>query len=395
MRILALQSGTSADGVDAALVRLTPDGADDLAVEIEAWGTEPWQPAERELVVRAVGGGSMDPGEWCALETSVGRAFARTAQRFIGEGRRPDVVCSHGQTVFHGVEDRSVWGTLQVGEPAWIARATGCPVLFNLRVADVAGGGMGAPLITAFDSRWLAAAAERAGAPIVSLNLGGIANIQVVRPDGTALGFDTGPANALLDAWIARETNGAETFDRDGRHAAGGRVDDVLLARLRAHPYFSLAAPKTTGRETFTLATLDEALGASRPSLADVCATLVALTASTVADAVAEAAPGAHRVIASGGGARNPVLMQRLRELVGVPIDPSDAWGIPGDARESVLFAVLAYLSAARIPLELPGTPHGRAAVAGQWDLSLAPLPVIPQAPRVRRLHVTTREESA
>lgn len=396
MRILALQSGTSADGIDAALVDVS-DAGDALELDVVAWGTEPWRADERDLVMRAVSGDRLDPREWCALETTVGQAFARAAVRFAGKHPRPDLVCSHGQTVFHGVAgDGTVWGTLQVGEPAWIARATGCPVLFNVRVADVAAGGMGAPLIAVFDARWLRTAAEEAAAPIASLNLGGIANLQVVRPDGAVAGFDTGPANALLDAWVARHTEGAETFDRDGRHAAAGRVDDGLLRRLRAHPYFALPAPKTTGRETFTLQTVDEAVGAVDARFEDVCATLVELTASTVADALATAAPGVARVVVSGGGARNPVLLARIRELAGVPVEPSDAWGIPSDARESVMFAALAYLSAARVALELPGTPAGRAAVAGQWDLSVAPLPVIPETShRARRLRVRTREERA
>ncbi|MFC0198742.1 anhydro-N-acetylmuramic acid kinase, partial [Microbacterium arthrosphaerae] len=391
MRILALQSGTSADGIDAALVDIA--AADGLEVEILATGTEPWLPAERDLVMRAVAGEALDPAGWCRLETTVGQAFARAAVRFAGDDARPDLVCAHGQTVFHGVDGATVWGTLQVGEPAWIARATGCPVLFNVRVADVAGGGQGAPLIAAFDARWLAAVAADAGAPVASLNLGGIANLQVVHPHGDVTGFDTGPANALLDAYVARETAGAETFDRDGHHAASGRVDEHLLARLRAHRYFLLAPPKTTGRETFTLATVDDALGSLEargaaeaasgavPSLDDVCATLVELTASTVADALAAAAPGAARVIVSGGGARNPVLLARLRERLGLPVDLSDAWGIPADAREAVMFATLAYLSAARVPLELPGTPAGRAAVAGQWDLSVAPVPTVTPPP--------------
>ena len=395
MRILALQSGTSADGIDVALVEVAAAGAEGLAVEVEAWSTAPWHRDERALVLRAVAGESLDPREWCELETTVGQAFARAAVRAIGDRAWPDVVCSHGQTVFHGVEGGAVWGTLQVGEPAWIARATRRPVVFNLRVADVAAGGMGAPLIAAFDALWLADAVADAPAPIASLNLGGIANLQIVRPDGSVEGFDTGPANALLDAWISRETAGAETFDVDGRRSAAGRVDDGLLARLRAHPYFALAAPKTTGRETFSTATVDEAIGDTPLSLADVCATLVELTATTVADALASVAPDAARIMVSGGGARNPVLMARLRELIPSPVDHSDAWGIPGDAREAVMFAVLAYLSVARVPLELPGTPAGRAAVAGQWDLSLATLPIVPQQTRVRRLHVTTREDRA
>lgn len=395
VRVLALQSGTSADGIDAALV-VIESSDDGLDLEIERWGTEPWRPDERSLVLRAVHGGRLDPAEWCALQTAVGRAFARAAVRFASDADPVDVVCSHGQTVFHGVQGGAVWGTLQVGEPAWIARATGCPVVFNLRVADVAAGGLGAPLITAFDERWLAASAEETGVAVASLNLGGIANVQVVQADGSASGFDTGPANALLDAWISRATDGAETFDRDGAHARAGRVDDALLARLRAHPYFALTAPKTTGRETFTIGTVDEALDGRELPLADVCATLLELTATTVADALAGTAPDIGRVVVSGGGARNPVLMARLGEHLGVPVEPSDAWGIPADAREAVMFALLAYLSAARVPLELPGTPAGRAAVAGQWDLSAAPLPVPPTVPAAlppRRLRARTREE--
>lgn len=391
MRVLALQSGTSADGIDAALVTVEPS-PDGLELEIERWGTEPWLPDERDLVLRAVHGDRLDPAAWCALETMVGQAFARAAVRFADGADTVDVVCAHGQTVFHGVEAGAVWGTLQVGEPAWIARATGLPVVFNLRVADVAAGGMGAPLITAFDERWLAASAEEAGAPVASLNLGGIANVQVVHTDGRAAGFDTGPANALLDAWISRATDGAEAFDRDGAHARAGRVDDELLGRLRAHPYFALPAPKTTGRETFTIRTVDDALDGRELPLDDICATLLELTATTVADALADAAPA--RVVVSGGGARNPVLMARLTEHLAVPVEPSDAWGIPPDAREAVMFGLLAFLSAARVPLALPGTPAGHAAVAGQWDLSAAPLPTVPAAPpQPHRLRVRTREE--
>ena len=512
MRILALQSGTSADGIDAALVDVEA-GADGLDLVLERWGTEPWLPDERALVMRAVEGERLGPQEWCRLETAVGQAFARAAVSSTVGLPRPDLVCAHGQTVFHGVADGAVWGTLQVGEPSWIARATGCPVLFNVRVADVAAGGMGAPLISAFDARWLRGAAQQAGAPIASLNLGGIANLQVVRPDGTVTGFDTGPANALLDAYLTRETSGAETFDRDGRHAGAGRVDAGLLQRLLAHPYFALDAPKTTGRETFTLATVDaaladvqeqrtptagdgvssagagapfaqrprvevpvvervvddhgvssagagalsaqrpgaqvpvvervvdehgvssagagapfaqrpevqvpvverarnerdETLGAHEqprphvssrsttgvPALDDVCATLAELTAASVADALHRAAPDAARLVVSGGGARNPVLLDRLAALAGVPVEPSDAWGIPADAREAVMFAALAYLSVLRVPLQLPGTPEGRAAVAGQWDLSVAPLPTLPAVceAALQRLRVRTREE--
>lgn len=389
MRILALQSGTSADAIDAGIVEVRAHG-DELDVGLIAYAETPWTAEERALLLPAVGGDPLSPQHWTRLTTLVGQAFARAAGNLIDTHGDVDVVCSHGQTVFHGVDGGRVWGTLQIGEPAWIAERTRRPVVFNLRVADVAAGGQGAPLMAVFDGLWLRAAAERAKAPVASLNLGGIANIQVVTEQGGVTAFDVGPANALIDAVVARGTDGAEAYDRDGSRAACGAVDADLLERLRRHPHFAADVPKSTGRETFALHTVDDALDGRTVSLDDLCATLAELTATTIADAVRRHARDAAVVVASGGGVRNPVLMTRLRALLPARVDTSDEWGLPAAARETVMFAVLAWLSAARVPLSLPGTPTGRAAVAGQWDLSAQAVPEIARAtaPRVLRMRV-------
>lgn len=382
MRIRALQSGTSADGIDHATAVFTAHG-DSLRVALEEHGTEPLPSDVRTPLGRAIAGDALTPEEWNRLDTRLGQAFAEVAARPCDRGA-VDLVVSHGQTVHHGVAGDRVWGTLQLGQPAWIAASTGAPVLFGVRVADVAAGGMGAPLMTAFDRLWLAGGAGT-GDVVATLNLGGIANVQVRRPSGTMVGFDTGPANGLLDAWVARAVG--EPFDRGGARAARGRVDEALLERLRRHPYFSLPAPKTTGRETFSLAVVDDALEGREPAVDDVCATLAELTASTVADALR--AEDATRVIASGGGTRNPHLMRRLRALLApAALEVSDDHGIPSSAREALMFAALGWLALTRTPLVLPGTPEGSAAVAGQWDLSRAPLPPAPASTGPTRIEV-------
>lgn len=381
MRIRALQSGTSADGIDHVTASFTPHG-DVLHVRIEDHGTAPMPADLGGPLARALGGDALTGEEWNRLDTRLGQAFGDVAARPSSAGA-VDLVVSHGQTVHHGVSGDAVWGTLQLGQPAWIARATGAPVLFGVRVADVAAGGMGAPLMTAFDELWLARGVDEPAAVVATLNLGGIANVQVRGADGAMTGFDTGPANALLDAWTSSAVG--EPCDRDGVRSARGRVDTVLLERLRRHPYFALPAPKTTGRETFDLGVVRDALNGREIAVDDVCATLVELTAGTVADALRDAGvTGAtgSRVIASGGGTRNLHLMRRLRALLApLPVETSDDHGIASSARESLMFATLGWFALTRTPLRLPGTPSAAAAVAGQWDLSLAPLPVLDASP--------------
>ncbi|WP_431279068.1 anhydro-N-acetylmuramic acid kinase [Leifsonia poae] len=389
MRILSLQSGTSADGIDVAVADLRAlDDSSTPVVRIRTLlaRTVDWSPELRQRLLAAVDGSSLTPAEFCELDTLSGREFAAAARAAADECGEVDLVVSHGQTLFHWVEDGRAQGTLQIGEPAWIAEALGCPVLSNVRSADIAAGGEGAPLMGLFDRAWLTGETAASGRPIATVNLGGIANVQVVSPDGGLIAFDSGPANALVDGVVARATEGRQTRDTDGVLASAGRVDERVLAELLAHPYFLAAPPKSTGRETFDLGVVDRAVAAAgaEPALADLVATLTALTARTVANAVRSAtAEPPSRVIVSGGGVHNPALMRALTAVLalhGIEVSTSDEWGISADDKESLLFAFVGFLSWHGIPAALPATPEGRARVLGQ--LTLTPETIL--GPRLR-----------
>lgn len=363
MRVIGLMSGTSYDAIDAAAADLRLDGDSlvlrPLGMVGDAYGAE-----VREALAAALPPAATTLAEVCRLDTLIGQAFAATALRADRElcDGRAELVASHGQTVYHWTDGGQVRGTLQIGQPAWIAEATGLPVVADFRPRDIAAGGQGAPLVSLFDLLWLRG---RPGTP-VALNLGGIANLTA--PDGTA--FDTGPAGALIDAAVHHFTGRA--YDTDGALAARGRVHEPLLSRLLDEPYYALPAPKTTGKELFhrdyllaALATpadpavLADPATAADPAAAaapaaptdigalshqDVIATLTRLTARTVADAVRSVR--ATEVIASGGGTRNPVLMAMLaEELPGVPVHTSDALVLPSAAKEAYAFAVLGFLT--------------------------------------------------
>ncbi|MCZ4509514.1 anhydro-N-acetylmuramic acid kinase [Streptomyces sp. ActVer] len=363
MRVIGLMSGTSYDAIDAAAADLRLDG-DSLVLRPLGMVGETYAGEVREALAAALPPAATTLAEVCRLDTLVGQAFAAAALRANRElcDGRAALVASHGQTVYHWTDGGQVRGTLQIGQPAWIAEATGLPVVADFRPRDIAAGGQGAPLVSLFDLLWLRG---RPGTP-VALNLGGIANLTA--PDGTA--FDTGPAGALIDAAVRHFTGRA--YDTDGALAARGRVHEPLLRRLLDEPYYALPAPKTTGRELFhrdyllaALAGLADPAVPAAPATAadratptatttptdigtlahqDVIATLTRLTARTVADAVRSVR--ATEVIASGGGTRNPVLMAMLaEELPGVPLHTSDALGLPSAAKEAYAFAVLGFLT--------------------------------------------------
>lgn len=357
MIILSLQSGTSADGIDVALVEATTSG-DPVTPELtilSRWSrTLDWAPELRARILAYADGESLDAGGHTALTTAIGHGFAAAAATAISDsGLAPDLVVSHGQTVFHWVEDGRARGTLQLGEPAWIAEATDAPVLSNLRAADIAAGGQGAPLMGLFDAAFFGPAVD-----VASLNLGGIANLQLLRPDGSALAFDTGPANVLIDATVAEHSGGALGFDRDGALAAVGTAHDGVLAALLAHPYLRQAEPKSTGRETFTLAVVRDAESTAgvRLELPDLIATLTRFTAITVADALRRTGPDVRTVVASGGGVLNPSIIRELADALardGVSLRTSDEFGIDPEFKESLLFAFLGFCSWHRIPVSL------------------------------------------
>ncbi|MFD7483175.1 MULTISPECIES: anhydro-N-acetylmuramic acid kinase [Streptomyces] len=338
MRVIGLMSGTSYDAIDAAAAELTLEG-EDLTLRPLGMVSETYDGALREALAAALPPAATTLAEVCRLDTLIGQTFAAAAVRADRElcGGGAELVASHGQTVYHWVEDGRAHGTLQLGQPAWIAEATGLPVVADFRPRDIAAGGQGAPLVSLVDLLWLRG---RAGTP-VALNLGGIANLTA--PDGTA--FDSGPGCALVDVAVRGLTGGRLNYDMDGALAARGAVHEPLLDRLLAEPYYALPAPKTTGKELFHLGHLRDALtGFGTLTAEDVIATLTRLTARTVADAVRSV--GATEVIASGGGTRNPALMAMLdAELPGVPVRTSDALGLPAAAKEAYAFAVLGFLT--------------------------------------------------
>ncbi|MFF4960736.1 anhydro-N-acetylmuramic acid kinase [Streptomyces sp. NPDC001222] len=384
MRVIGLMSGTSYDAIEAAATDLTLDG-DTLHMRPLGHLSVPYPDELRDLIAGTLPPAATTTQAVCALDTGIGQAFADAAGRALSElcDGTADLVVSHGQTLHHWVEDGTVRGTLQLGRPAWIAEATGLPVVSDLRSRDVAAGGQGAPLVAMTDSLLLRGLS---GIP-AALNLGGIANVTVVAPGAEPLAFDTGPANALLDAAVRHFTDGAATYDEDGRRAGAGRVSAALLTALLDDPYYRRPAPKSTGKEHFHLPYLLRALAAvPTPAADDVLATLTRLTAVTVADACR--AHWVTSLVVSGGGLRNPVLMRMIAdELPDVTLYPSDELGLPSDAKEALAFAVLGFLTVNGLPGALPsGTGARRAALLGSITPGLSPLRLPEPAARPPRL---------
>lgn len=363
---LGLISGTSADGIDAALVEF-PDGAGTAGLRLRAACTRPWAMELRERLVGIGQGGEPESlDELGRLDVQVAHAFADAALALLDEaGVAPAQVAaigSHGQTVRH--RPHGQWPfTLQIGDGSVIAERTGIATVCDFRRRDVAAGGHGAPLVPAFHAALLHSPDEDRAV----LNLGGIGNYTLLPRAGThgsndpapaVRGFDTGPANALLDAWCLRHTGHA--FDADGRFAGSGQVDRALLARLLDDPWFALPPPKSTGREQFHLDWVQARLGGGETP-ADVQATLLALTATTVADALLALQPGTVRVIACGGGVHNPVLMRRIAaHLPGVALESTAAHGLDPDFVEAMAFAWLARETLAGRPGNLPAVTGAR-----------------------------------
>ncbi|HZH42858.1 MAG TPA: anhydro-N-acetylmuramic acid kinase [Lysobacter sp.] len=351
---VGLISGTSADGIDAALVEFAADGG----CVLRAGCTYPWSaPLRAQLLALGQGGELRSLDEIGTLDVQVGEAFADAARRLLDEaGIAPTsvrAIGSHGQTIRHRPQGAAYDGrdpfTWQIGDAHVIAERTGIATVADFRRRDVAAGGQGAPLVPAFHAALL----QRADEDRAVLNLGGIGNFTLLPARGDVRGFDTGPANALLDAWCLRHRG--QPFDREGAFAAEGEVDAALLARLLAEPWFALPPPKSTGREQFHLDWLQAQLrGGERPQ--DVQATLLELSAVTVVDALRRSQPGTRRVIACGGGVRNPRLLARIGHHLGsgVVLERSEAHGLDADFVEAMAFAWLARQTLCGLPGNLP-----------------------------------------
>ena len=373
MLVAGLISGTSADGIDVALAEITGTAPGAIALDQRAFVTLPWPAADRALIFDLFSNRG-SPQDVCRANFALGMRFAcavEEAARAAGVALDAiDLIGSHGQTIWHDADGERITSTLQIGEPAVIAEQTGITTVADFRVADVAAGGQGAPLVSIFD--WLLLRPEDglngiAGGWRAAQNIGGIGNVTFLPPlgsDALPLAFDTGPGNVLIDWAAAFASDGALAYDHDGRLAARGRVDEALLARWLDDPYLRQPPPKTTGRERYT-ANLAQAHHAAARAAgrddADFAATVTALTAASIADAYARFAPGPlAQVVVSGGGAHNPVLMAALRDrLAGrlrrpVEVCTAEALGIDGDAKEALTFALLAYLCVHGLPGNVP-----------------------------------------
>lgn len=345
-------SGTSADGVTAALVELSSD-----SIRVRRHETYPYHPLLKRRVLAAP---SLSVPELSRLNFELGASFAAAAVK-ISRGTRPFVIGSHGQTVWHG-PDAVPPNTLQIAEPAVIAERAGLPVVADFRPRDMAAGGQGAPLVPAFDLFLFGRGPLRA-----IVNIGGISNVSLVRRGRLECAFDTGPGNALMDEAVRRATRGRAEMDRGGRLAARGRVDSKILKRLLALPYFKKAPPKSLDRATFGPALLDRCFpNISSRNLPDVLATLAELTACSLWLGIIENVPGPAspaEVVVSGGGALNAHLMRRLSTLFSpVPVTTTAAHGLPVMAKEAACFAWLAARALDGEPNSCPAATGARGA---------------------------------
>ncbi|MGH8184787.1 MAG: anhydro-N-acetylmuramic acid kinase [Rhodanobacteraceae bacterium] len=349
---LGLISGTSADGIDVALVRFAP------RLDVIAVRTCEYPPALRQRIVAlARNTAAITLGDLGHLDVEIGGHFADAALALLrAAGVSTSAVTalgSHGQTVCHRPAGPHPF-TLQLGDPNVIAERTGIVTVADFRRADIAAGGQGAPLLPALHAAVLADPAT----PRAVLNLGGIANVSLLVPGRPVLGFDTGPANCLLDAWSQR-MHGTPR-DEGGAWAQSGRVNDVLLTRLLDDPYFAALPPKSTGREYFNLDWLDARLpGAIEP--ADVQATLLQLSARSIDDALRICAPEIGETYVCGGGVHNIALMGALRaEFPGMKFDTTATLGLDPDFVEAVGFAWLARARLENSPGNLPSVTGAR-----------------------------------
>ena len=375
MIVLGMISGTSVDGIDAAIVDIS-GAPPELRARLVSFTYLPWSDAQRAQIFAMFNPATSPVDQLCRMNFAIGEWFALAALQAIEEaGLTPEQVAligSHGQTAYHCMDAQSpVKSTLQVGEPAVIAERTGLTTVADFRVADVAAGGQGAPLVSYID--WLLY--RLPGKVRAVQNIGGIGNVTYLpagaAPDQT-LSFDTGPGNMMIDYAAQQASNGALRCDQDGRLAARGTVSRVLLDELMRHPYLAQALPKTAGREQFGVfharEIWEKGLSQGLREM-DIVATLTAFTAESIADSYRRFLPARpDEVILGGGGANNPTLVAMLRQaLMPAQVLRQEDLGFSSDAKEAAAFAILAYESLHGRPGNLPScTFAGHPAVLGK-----------------------------
>lgn len=353
---LGLMSGTSLDGIDAALVRFGGRDPAPADAALEAFRTTPFAPDLAHRLRRAVAGDA-DPDELCDLGFALGEALAEAATALLAEADGPvTAIGSHGQTVRHRPPVPGRRGsTLQIGEAAVIAERANLDVIADFRVRDMAAGGHGAPLAPLFDDLLLRAE----GATRAVQNIGGMGNVTALPPVGDAtmrpIAFDTGPGVVLIDAAVHRLTGGARAFDEDGRLAAVGEADEALVGEWLADPFFAETPPRSTGRERFGAPRVETWLAAHADlSAEDAVATLTEVTARSIAGSYALIGFDVDEVLLCGGGARNPEIRRRLAaHLPRARVRTLDEVGWDADAREAVAFALLARQHVLGHPVDL------------------------------------------
>ena len=347
--VVGLMSGTSADGIDAVLTRITGWG---LTTRVEQLGFYflPFDGPTRQAILNICNGETGGTREVCLLSTHLGKLYARAVRELLAETNTPqvDFIGCHGQTVYHIPEETeylntSIRGTLQIGDPSYLAEEFHCPVVSDFRIRDMAAGGLGAPLVPYTEYLLYRSETE----DVALQNIGGIGNITLL-PAGCmldqVLAFDTGPGNMIMDALVSKLTQGQLQYDAGGKLAASGKVIPELLRWMLDDPYLRRKPPKTTGREYYGSAYVDNLLDFADHPLVDVLATATAFTAHTIALSLRQfAGKMPARLVVGGGGSKNPTLLGFLQEaLPEVTIQTQEDLGFSSDAKEAVAFAILA-----------------------------------------------------
>ena len=347
--VVGLMSGTSADGIDAVLTRITGSG---LSTKVEQLGFHflPFDAATRKAILDICGGSCGGTRDICLLGTHLGRLYAQAVRELlkVTEIEKIDLIGSHGQTVYHIPEETEylntpLRGTMQIGDPSYLAEEFGCPVVSDFRIRDMAAGGLGAPLVPYTEFLLYRSETE----DVALQNIGGIGNVTLLSAgcslsDVTA--FDTGPGNMVMDALAAKITDGRMRYDDGGKLAASGKVIPELLEWMLDDPYLRRCPPKTTGREYYGADYVEKLLSFGTYPMVDILTTATVFTAQSIALSLHRFAPRMpSRLVVGGGGSRNPTLLHFLREaLPEVSVQTQEDLGLDSDAKEAVAFAILA-----------------------------------------------------
>lgn len=367
LSVIGLMSGTSMDGIDVVLVTIDQDALGHDRVQYIDSYMKPYPPEVRLRLIKIAEGNFGGSREIALMNSLIGRLYADCVEEFLTAKAIPaqsiDLIASHGQTLYHSLESENYLGykvqsSLQLGEASYLAERFNCPVISDFRVRDIAAGGLGAPLVPFVDKKLYGSTTEN----LVYLNIGGISNITYIdKNDNMVLGFDTGPGNMLIDQAVVLYTNGEMEYDKDGAIAQEGTVSEILLERWLQEDYYLQEPPKNSGRENFGEKKLAQYkyeaddLGLSNE---DFIRTLTELTVRCNKEAIERFCPDKpDRLVVSGGGSRNPLIMSGLaKALTEVTVESGDSLGYPNDAKEALSFAYLGYKTWRRECNTLPET---------------------------------------